>query len=412
MHRKRPTNPRPHALFRRCPLSAETGAAFPGNGFFRRMWKRTAVLLFLVLATIAPLPAAGETASTDTELPPLPEALATSTPVSADQPPFSLSEPRQEHVGSLLSPDTSETEEETDASISEDSHPELPPLPEQIALPSETAPSGEPPVSSEGKSPALSLDVSPKMEMELPPLPESEASPTTSPTMDETESSSPAKDRKPASGDAEQGVLILPPLPPLPETQGNPFGVPLPPVPTTAPEEFRPELSEQIPLPPLSPFEGTWAVLMKADTSYGKASDVFRLLTLRLEEGRFLVLTGGGASFSMKPTGAERLEGMLSTTRGENVTIRMDLPRGRQDLTISLLRSGKVVVTLFALPEDMGSRPIPGENATLQTARERFRTAFESYLAILEGNAPGDAEKARKKAVMDYLNFQDLATRR
>ncbi len=438
MHRERPENPRLPELFtRRFPSAAETPIP-PRNSFPARARGKATIAFFLVLALCAAHPAASETAPTATELPPLPETLTTQPAVSDDQAPFPLSEPPQERVGALLSPDISGNGNETASPAPKDGRPELPPLPEQLAAPSETAVSEEVPASRENTPPVTSPDVPSETGMELPPLPESETSPAAAPapaedvalpTLPEMDSSpdvprptegvglpplpeSGTPDPTALSGEGKQGALVLPPLPPLPEETGDPFGVALPPIPTTVPEDSSPGLSDQIPLPPLSPFEGTWAVLMKADTSYGKASEVFRLLTLRLEGEQFRVLTGDGASFSVKPTGAERLEGILSTTQGESVTIRMDLPRGRQDLTVSLLRSGKVIVTLFALPEDMGSHPIPGENAPLRTARERFRTTFESYLAILRGNAQGDAEGARKKAVMEYLMFQDLATRR
>lgn len=437
MHRERPENPHlPEPFTRRFSSAAETPAP-PRNSFPARARGKATIAFFLVLALCAAHPAAGETAPTATELPPLPETLAPPPAVSGDQAPFPLSEPPQERVGALLSPDVSGNGNGAASPASEDDRPELPPLPEQLASPSETTVSEEVPVSRENTPPEISPDASSETSMDLPPLPEPETSPTAPspaedaalPVLPEMDSSpdvpgptegvglpplpeSGTPDQTTLSGEGKQGALVLPPLPPLPEETGDPFGVALPPVPTTVPEEARPGLSDQIPLPPLSPFEGTWAVLMKADTSYGKASEVFRLLTLRLEGEQFRVLTGDGASFSVKPTGAERLEGLLSTTQGESVTIRMDLPRGRQDLTVSLLRSGKVIVTLFALPEDMGSHPIPGENAPLRTARERFRTTFESYLAILRGNAQGDAEGARKKAVMEYLMFQDLATRR
>lgn len=439
MHRERPENPRLPELFtRRFPSAAEAPTS-PWKGVPARAPRRRASIAFLlVLALFAAHPAVGETAPTATELPPLPETLETRSSVSEDQVPFSLSEPPQERVDTLLSSDVSGNGNETASPAPEDGRPELPPLPEQLVLPSGTAISDEIPASRENTPPVTSPDVPSETGMGLPPLPEPETSPTSvsSPAEDVALPALPEMDRSPdvsrpteggdlppllesgtpgqtgLSGEVQQGVLVLPPLPPLPEETGDPFGVALPPVPTTAPEDFRPGLSDQIPLPPLSPFEGTWAVLMKADTSYGKASEAFRLLTIRLEGEQFRVLTGNGASFSVKPTGAERLEGVLSTTQGENVTIRMDLPRGRQDLTISLLRNSKVVVTLFALPEDMGGHPIPGESAPLRTARERFRTAFESYLAILRGQIQGDPERARKKAVMEYLTFQDLATRR
>jgi hypothetical protein len=438
MHRERPENPRLPELFtRRFPSAAETPVP-PRNSLPARARGRAPIAFLLVLALSAAHPAAGETAPTATELPPLPETLTTQPAVSGDQAPFSLSEPPQERVDALLSPDISGDGDEAVSPALEDGRSELPPLPEQLAAPSETAVSEEVPASRKDTPPVISPDAPSETGVELPPLPEPESSPTTvpSPAEDVALPALPEMNRSPdvprptegvglpplpeggapdqttLSGEAEQGVLVLPPLPPLPEGMGDPFGVALPPIPTTVPEDSRPGLSDQIPLPPLSPFEGTWAVLMKADTSYGKASEAFRLLTLRLEGEQFRVLTGDGASFSVKPAGAERLEGVLSTTQGERVTIRMDLPRGRQDLTVSLLRSGKVIVTLFALPEDMGSHPIPGENAPLRIARERFRTAFEDYLTILRGNAQGDAEGARKKAVMEYLTFQDLATRR
>jgi hypothetical protein len=135
---------------------------------------------------------------------------------------------------------------------------------------------------------------------------------------------------------------------------------------------------------------------MKADTSYGKASEVFRLLTLRLEGEQFRVLTGDGASFSVKPTGAERLEGLLSTTQGESVTIRMDSTGGRRTSPSRCMRSGKVIVSLSPFREDIGEPPLPGENAPLRrpgTIRPLSKLPGHSAGNCWEGDAREHARK-------------------